>query len=124
MARASAAPYGLAVWKAYHQRFCERFGLGSLVPVLDVVADSDIGFPDGYPGSVTQVRRSPVSSRDEALMRLAQRALLDGLNEVVLNEELLASLELGALRLPPHLEVGVRVHAAGTRQLVLQRCLC
>ncbi|XED75995.1 lantibiotic dehydratase [Streptomyces sp. QH1-20] len=117
LARTSAAPYGAAVWKAYHQRFYERFGLGSMVPVLDVVADSGIGFPDGYPGSVTQERRSPVSSRDEALMRLAQRALLDGLDEVALDEELLTSLELGAVRLPPHLEVGVRVHAASTERL-------
>lgn len=117
LARTSAAPYGSAVWKTYHQRFYERYGLGSLVPVLDVVADSGIGFPDGYPGSVVQERRSPVSSRDEALMALAQRAVLDGRDEVVLDEALLTSMELGTVRLPPHLEVGVRVHAATTQQL-------
>ncbi|MEX2985698.1 lantibiotic dehydratase [Streptomyces sp. C36] len=117
LARVSAAPYGAAAWKAYHQRFYERFGLGSMVPVLDVVADSGIGFPDGYPGSVAPERHAPVSSRDEALVRLAQRAVLDGEEEVVLDEGLLASLELGPVRTPPHLEVGVRVHAASTATL-------
>ena len=119
LARVSAAPYGTPPWKAYHQRFYERFGIGAMVPVLDVVSDSGIGFPDGYPGSVTGKRRSPVSGRDEALLRLAQCAAIEGRDEVILDEALLASLELGPdrVRLPPHLEVGVRVHAASTADL-------
>ena len=56
LARVSAAPWGTASWKAYHQRFYERFGIGSMVPVT-------------------------------------------------------------AVRLPPHLELGVRVHAASTADL-------
>ncbi|MEV7781756.1 lantibiotic dehydratase [Kitasatospora sp. NPDC088351] len=119
LARLSAAPYGAAEWKSYHQRFYERFGIGSMVPVLDVVADSGIGFPDGYPGSGGSERRSPVSSRDEALVRLAQGAALDGRYEVALDEMLMKNLELGPdrVRLPPHLEVGVRVHAASLHDL-------
>ena len=119
LARVSAAPYGAAAWKEYHQRFYERFGIGSMVPVLDVVADSGIGYPDGYPGSAAAERRAPVSSRDEALVWLAQKAVLDGRDEVVLDEELMASLALGPdrIRLPPHLEVGIRVHAASTASL-------
>lgn len=114
LARVSAAPYGSTAWKSYHQRFYERFGIGSMVPVLDVIADSGIGFPDGYPGSLTTEHGLPMSSRDEALVRLAQGAALDGRSEVILDEALIASLELGPeqVRLPPHLEVGVRVHAA------------
>ncbi|HXP21110.1 MAG TPA: lantibiotic dehydratase [Streptosporangiaceae bacterium] len=114
LARLSAAPYGSDAWKSYHQRFYERFGIGSLVPVLDVIADSGIGFPDGYPGSVTAEPRLPMSGRDEALIRLAQGAALDGRDEVIVDEPLIASLELGPeqVRLPPHLEVTVRVHAA------------
>ena len=119
LARVSAAPFGTAAWKAYHQRFYERFGLGSLVPVLDVVADSGIGFPDGYPESATEARRSPASTRDDALVRLAQSAALQGRNEVALDDPLIKSLELapGSLRLPPHLEMGLRVHAADTADL-------
>jgi lantibiotic biosynthesis protein len=119
LARVSRAPYGTAGWKEYHQRFYERFGIGSMVPLLDVVADSGIGYPDGYPGSATGERRSPVSSRDEALVRLAQSAVLDGRDEVVLDEDLMAALELGPdrVRLPPHLEVGVRVYADSTKDL-------
>ena len=61
LARVSRAPYGAAAWKAYHQRFYERFGIGSMVPLLDVVADSGIGYPDGYPGRRDRRAKSPVS---------------------------------------------------------------
>ncbi|WP_431954175.1 lantibiotic dehydratase [Actinacidiphila sp. bgisy167] len=119
LARVSSAPYGTAAWKAYHQRFYERFGIGSMVPVLDAVADSGIGFPDGYPGTAVPERRPPVSSRDEVLVRLAQQAVLDGREEVVVDEALLAALDLGPEhpRLPPHVEIGVRVHADSTASM-------
>lgn len=82
LARVSTAPYGTVAWKAYHQRFYERFGVGSMVPLRDVVADSGIGYPDGYPGAAAGERRLRVSDRDEALVRLAQREVLDGRDEV------------------------------------------
>ncbi|NRQ30668.1 lantibiotic dehydratase [Nonomuraea sp. NN258] len=109
----SPYPVGAPAWRTYHQRFYERYGIGSLVPVLDVVADCGIGWPDGYPGTVTPERRSPLSSRDEQLLALAQGAVLDGCHEVVLNEQLVSALRPGSERLrpPSHLEVGVRVHA-------------
>lgn len=94
LARLSAEPFGTAAWKAHHMRFYERFGIGSMVPLKDVIADSGIGFPDGYPGTVSTERR-PVSERDEALVRLAQAAVLDGRDEVVLDESLIAELALG-----------------------------
>lgn len=115
LTRLSAHPYGTAAWRAYHQRFYERYGIGSLVPVRDVVdPDSGIGFPDGYPGTRADEPRSPLSRRDELLLVLAQLAALDDADEVLLDEELIARLELGPprLRLPPHLEASVRVHAA------------
>ncbi|HEY0580556.1 MAG TPA: lantibiotic dehydratase [Chloroflexota bacterium] len=119
LARVSAAPYGAAAWKSYHQRFYERFGIGSMVPVLDVVADSGIGYPDGYPGSTTAPRSPARSSRDEALVRIAQTAALDGHHEVILDESLIESLKTGPgpIRLPPHLEIGVRVSAASMEAL-------
>ncbi|MFB6724812.1 lantibiotic dehydratase [Kribbella sp. NPDC056345] len=119
LARVSAATYGAPAWKSYHQRFYERFGIGSMVPVLDVVADSGIGYPDGYPGSIAAQRRAPVSSRDETLVRIAQTSVLDGQQEVILDESLIESLKTGPdpVRLPPHLEIGVRVSAAGMEAL-------
>ncbi|MEU6756260.1 lantibiotic dehydratase [Streptomyces sp. NPDC046685] len=119
LGRLSAAPYGSAAWKAYHMRFYERFGLGSMVPVADVVADSGIGYPDSYVEDTDADRRPRLTARDEALLRLAQRATLDGANEVVVDKSLLTTLETGpdVPRLPPHLEVSVRIHAADTAAL-------
>ncbi|MFF5265288.1 lantibiotic dehydratase [Actinomadura viridis] len=112
LVRLSAYPAGNRAWGAYLQRFWERYGAGSLVPVADVVAD--LGYPEGYPGAETSPRRPVVSRRDEVLVELAQAAALDGRTEVVLDESLVTELELseGGLRPPPHLEVAVRVNAA------------
>ncbi|MEV7027191.1 lantibiotic dehydratase [Kitasatospora sp. NPDC093558] len=118
LARLSAAPNGTTAWRSYHQRFYERYGRGALVPLLDVVADSGIGWPDGYPG--TRPSDQPrFDERDELLAALAQRAALDGAREVVLDESLLALLDLGPTesRLPAHLEVIARLHAGSQRDL-------
>lgn len=119
LARVSALPYGTAAWKAYQRRFYERYGIGTMVPLTEVVADSGTGFPDGYPGAPSDGRRSRLSARDDTLVRLAQAAVLDGRDEVVLTDELIAAMDLGpeSPRVPPHLEVGVRVHAASTEEL-------
>ncbi|MEU6463262.1 lantibiotic dehydratase [Streptomyces sp. NPDC046976] len=116
LTRLSAFPNGTSAWRAYHQRFYERYGRGALVPLLDVVADSGIGWPDGYPGART-AEKPRFDEREELLAALAQRAALDGRREVVLDEALLASLDLGPdePRLPPHLEILARIHAR-TRQ--------
>ncbi|MFI2652516.1 lantibiotic dehydratase [Micromonospora fulviviridis] len=124
LTRLSAHPYGTAAWRAYHQRFYERYGIGSLVPLRDVVdPDSGIGFPDGYPGAPAAEPRSPLSRRDELLLALAQRAAVDGVGEVLLDEALIAQLELGPqrLRLPAHLEASVHVHAADEAALARGR---
>lgn len=121
LTRLTPFPVGSSTWRAYHQRFYERFGIGSLVPVLDVVSDSGIGWPDGYPGTVTPARPPALSSRDQVLLTLAQNAAIDGRNEVLLDDELIAALELGPdqHRPPPHLELGVRVNA--TDEAALRR---
>jgi lantibiotic biosynthesis protein len=119
LTRVSARPYGTAAWGAYHQRFYERYGIGTMVPLQKVVADSGTGYPDGYPGTPPGARRPRVSARDDALVRLAQAAALDGRDEVVLTDELIDTLDVGPdePRVPPHLEVGVRVHAASVGEL-------
>ena len=119
LARLSARPYGSVAWHDYHQRFYERYGVGTLVPLSEVIADNGTGFPAGYPGVEAKERRPRLSARDDHLVRLAQSAALDGRDEVVLTEELVAALESGPEepRLPPHLEVGTRVLASDLEAL-------
>ncbi|WP_307111302.1 lantibiotic dehydratase [Streptomyces demainii] len=119
LTRLSIRPYGTAAWNEYHQRFYERYGIGTMVPLAQVVADSGTGYPDGYPGAPASARRPRVSARDDALVRLAQTAALDGRDEVVLTDEQIEALDVGPgePRLPPHLEIGVRVHAASLEDL-------
>ncbi|MYS59762.1 lantibiotic dehydratase [Streptomyces sp. SID5468] len=114
LTRLSARPYGTRAWNEYHQRFYERFGIGTMVPLLEVVADSGVGYPAGYPGTPAGARRRRLSPRDDVLVRLAQAAALDGHDEVVLTDEMVAALDVGPQepRVPPHLEIGVRLHAA------------
>lgn len=119
LTRVSTRPYGTAVWSEYHQRFYERYGIGTMVPLGEVVADSGTGYPDGYPGTPASARRPRVSARDDALLRLAQGAALDSRDEVLLTDKLIVALDVGPEepRLPTHLEIGVRVHAASLREL-------
>jgi thiopeptide-type bacteriocin biosynthesis protein len=118
LAAMSPEPFGTSAMKAWHQRFYERFGIGSLVPVSDVVADSGIGWPDGYPGT-PEARRPAVSARDRCLVALAQQAALEGETEVALDDALLSELRGpdDPRRLPPHLDLGFRVHATSTEAI-------
>ncbi|MGW2546379.1 lantibiotic dehydratase, partial [Kitasatospora sp. NPDC001574] len=114
LTRLSPAPHGSGVWADYHQRFYRRFGSGALVPLLEVVADSGIGWPAGYPGTADEASPPRSTRRDERLLALAQRAALDGSTEVVLDDRLLADLERadsGPVRLPRSVELCARVDA-------------
>ncbi len=120
LARLSPHPHGTPAWRDFHRRFYQRYGAGALVPLLDVVADSGIGWPDGYPGSTTPALRGDPSRRDEVLLELAQAAALDGQLEVSLDEPLIARIAPDAterVRLPPHLELSVRVAATDPEAL-------
>ncbi|WP_442818530.1 lantibiotic dehydratase [Streptomyces sp. NBC_01320] len=57
------------------------------------------------------------------LRRRQQAAVLNGRDEVVLDEALVSApkLEPNYPRLPPHLEVGVRVHACSLEDLQRRR---
>jgi thiopeptide-type bacteriocin biosynthesis protein len=113
LARLSPYPYGTTALGDYHRRFYQRFGTGVQVPLLELVADGGIGWPDGYPGT-DPPPRPPRTRRDETLSALAQTAALDGRVEVVLDEELIAELDqakTGPVRLPSNLELCTRVDA-------------
>lgn len=114
LTRLSAFPYGTDVWRDYHRRFYERFGAGALVPLREVVADSGIGWPDGYPGTAALRQHGTLTRRDEKLLELAQRAALEGQQEILLDEFLIGELEQGEVersRPPAHLELCFQVHA-------------
>ncbi|WP_405807333.1 lantibiotic dehydratase [Streptomyces sp. NBC_01187] len=117
LARLSPFPHGLPAWKTYHNRFFERYGIGSLVPVRDLVdADIGLGVPDGYLDAEPEAGAS-VSGRDRHLLALAQQAALEGRDEVQLDEQLISALAVGEpdqVRLPPHLELRFRLQALDT----------
>ncbi|OSC74294.1 lantibiotic dehydratase, partial [Streptomyces sp. BF-3] len=75
LTRLCARPYGTEPWNEYHQRFYERFGVGTVA--------------------------------------------LDGRDEVVLTDETVAALDRGPQepRIPSHLEVSVRLHAASLAEV-------
>lgn len=113
-------PFGTTAWQNYHTRFFERYGIGALVPVLDVVdPDVGLGFPAGYLGAQPEPE-AVVSARDQRLLALAQAAAVDGCEEIVLDERLIADLTVGdhtQLRVPPHLELCFQLRAESGHSL-------
>ncbi len=115
--------FGNAAWQAWHDRFLERYGSGAVVPLGQVVdADTGLGYPAGYRGSLMTQPPQPVLARDRKLLHLAQRAALDGGGEVVLDEHLLSELtadstETAPPRAPPHTELRFSLHASTTDAL-------
>jgi thiopeptide-type bacteriocin biosynthesis protein len=120
LARLTEFPSGSPGWRNYHNRFFERYGIGSLVPLRDLVdPDVGLGFPAGYLDGEPEPRE-PVTARQLRLLALAQAAALDGRQEVVLDEELIGELEVGdrtQILVPPHLELRFHLQAASTEAL-------
>jgi class I lanthipeptide synthase len=113
-------PYGTAAWKSFHNRFFERYGIGSLVPVRDLVdPDIGLGFPAGYLDAEPE-QPPGVTSRDRRLLALAQAAALDGRDQITLTDQLIEELALGdadRVALPPHLELRFQLAASSTSAL-------
>ncbi|MFJ3824954.1 lantibiotic dehydratase [Streptomyces nodosus] len=114
LARLTAYPFGTPAWKDFHNRFFERYGINSLVPVRDVVdPDVGLGFPAGYRDAEPE-RREALTFREQRLLSLAQAAVLDGRDEICLDEELIRTLTVGdqeALQVPAHMELRFQIHA-------------
>jgi thiopeptide-type bacteriocin biosynthesis protein len=111
---------GLPSWREYHSRFLERYGVGALVPVSDLV-DEALGL--GYPRHFTTKRPEPaleLTPRDERLLALAQRAAMEGAIEVALTDADLAALsgeDSDTVRLPASLDVIAEVRASSREAL-------
>lgn len=119
LARLNPSPQGSPIWRDYHQRVCERYGVGALVPVAELL-DPDRGL--GYPATFSTSRlppppKPPVSERDATMMDLAQRAVLDGSGEVVLDESTVRQLDTAPDVVLPHTELRVQVLASTRRAL-------
>lgn len=114
LALLSPYPFGNPAWKDLHQRFRQTYGVGSAVPVMELVGDGGLGFPPGFLGSDRPAPARMLSARDEAFLALAQQAALDGAREVALTKPLIAMLavvEAAELALPPSVELAFQLHA-------------
>ncbi|WIX87996.1 lantibiotic dehydratase [Amycolatopsis sp. DG1A-15b] len=81
----------------YRELFAERYGMQQLVPLAELVdPERGLGVPAGYqvPDSERRfdVEAIPPTPLDDTLAALAQRALLNGSLEVVLDDELVDAL--------------------------------
>ncbi|KAF3470057.1 lantibiotic dehydratase [Streptomyces sp. Tu 3180] len=120
LARLSAHPFGTPGWKDFHNRFFERYGINSLVPVRDVVdPDVGLGFPAGYRDAESE-RREALTSCEQRLLSLAQAAVLDGRDEICLDEELVRTLTVAdpnVAQVPAHTELRFQIRATSQAAL-------
>ncbi|WP_020498824.1 lantibiotic dehydratase [Sciscionella marina] len=120
LARVSAHPFGAPAWREFHQRFRERYGAGSLVPVRELVSDSGLGYPAGFLGAAREPAPRLLSERDAVLGDWIQQALIDGDTEIALSESMINRLTVGDpthhIR-PERVELSFTVHANTPRDV-------
>lgn len=119
--RLTTWPFGAMSWLEYQARFKERYGPGALVPVRDLVADSGLGYPDGYLGAPAP---RPVwrmlTERDAALLALIHQAALEGSDEIRLTGDDVRALTVGdpdAVVPPARIEIAVALRARSTEAI-------
>ncbi|MFF2662951.1 lantibiotic dehydratase [Kitasatospora sp. NPDC058032] len=92
LVRTSAHPYGPARWRDYFFRFRDRYGVGAVVPVMDLIADSGLGLPADFLGSSRRTAPRPATDRDKTMLTLIQQAMVDGRDEIVLTDSVIGDL--------------------------------
>ncbi|WP_433531296.1 lantibiotic dehydratase [Micromonospora sp. CA-263727] len=120
LTRLTPYPRGMPSWQDYHAAFLERYGVGAVVPLADVVDPAiGLGLPATYRGSDRSVAGPPVSERDRGLLRLAQQATMGGGDEIMLDERIVADLAGpdARVQVPPHVELFVQIHAGSAAAL-------
>ncbi|WP_030898821.1 lantibiotic dehydratase [Streptomyces sp. NRRL F-5126] len=119
--RTTPQPYGYQHWREYHRRFRARYGVGAVVPVMSLVADSGLGLPAGYIGSERGLAPKPLTDRDEVLLAMVQQVLMDGRDELRLTDAMVDALEKAAggdeRLFVPRVEVAFEVHAPSSAAL-------
>ncbi|MET8905744.1 lantibiotic dehydratase [Streptomyces sp. NPDC004538] len=120
LARLSAYPFGTPAWKDFHNRFFERYGINAFVSVRDLVdPDVGLGFPAGFRDAEPE-QGEALTSREQRLLSLAQAAVLDGRDEISLDEDLIRTLTVGgrdAPQVPAHTELRFHIRAASQEAL-------
>ncbi|MFF6955594.1 thiopeptide-type bacteriocin biosynthesis protein [Streptomyces sp. NPDC008317] len=112
--RTTSQPYGYRHWRDYHRRFRARYGVGALVPVLELTSDSGLGLPAGYLGSERDRPPKLLTDRDETLLALLEPVLMEGLDELVLTDKTVDALADAAGTDPhfaPRVETAFEIHA-------------
>ncbi|MFI6180558.1 lantibiotic dehydratase family protein [Nonomuraea sp. NPDC051191] len=116
LARLATHPAGTPAWRRYAERFVDRFGEGTEVPVEQLTdPERGLGLPDGF-GLLSEPPR-PMSRRDRLLLDLAGTAAVEGKQAVILSEALVEELEaaaaepFGNIAPAPHFEVCAQVQA-------------
>ncbi|RXS81480.1 lantibiotic dehydratase [Streptomyces sp. TM32] len=119
--RTTPQPYGYQHWRDYHRRFRARYGVGAIVPVMDLVADSGLGLPAGYVGSERGTAPKLLTDRDDVLLAMVQQVLMNGRDELRLTDAMIEALEKAAggdeRLFAPRVEVAFEVHAPSTKAL-------
>ncbi|MCH7229969.1 lantibiotic dehydratase [Glycomyces sp. L485] len=107
--RLTPLPEGFGVWVDYHHQFLERYGIGAVVRVRDLVDPvAGLGFPAGYRDSILTRAQPATTERDRQLLALAHRAVCQGRTEIDLEAENLTDLATADPVPPPH--VGISFH--------------
>ncbi|MEV0453651.1 lantibiotic dehydratase [Catellatospora methionotrophica] len=105
-------------WAAYRDAFVARYGFGALVPVRELTdPTAGLGFPAHFAATSAT---SQVTPRDALLLRLAQQTLMDGRDELVVDDRLLQTIEAGSpgiYRTASNLDVAIEVRALTTADL-------
>ncbi|MEV4800778.1 lantibiotic dehydratase family protein [Nonomuraea sp. NPDC049421] len=116
LARLATHPAGTPAWRRYVERFIDRFGEETQVPVEQLTDPSTgLGLPDGF-GLLSEPPR-PMSRRDRLLLDIAGTAAVQGDRAVVLSEAMVEEWEAAAaepftdLVPAPHFEVCAQVQA-------------
>ncbi|WP_202638736.1 lantibiotic dehydratase [Bailinhaonella thermotolerans] len=119
--RLTRLPGGLPAWRDYHAAFAERYGVHTLVPLLDLVDPATgLGWPHGYPGSrFAEPAPAGVTGLDQALLALAWETLTGQTGEITLTPALLDRIAAAPapLRAPPHVEMSATILAATPQAL-------
>ncbi|MER7497023.1 lantibiotic dehydratase [Streptomyces pharetrae] len=107
MARVTPFPNGSPAWQDYRARFLERYSMGVMVPLRELIdPDTGLGYPVSYRGTLLKRPVLATTRRDEHLLALAQDAALSDQREVVLRAEDIEALSLGEPhQVPAHVEL-------------------
>jgi thiopeptide-type bacteriocin biosynthesis protein len=120
LVRLTPFPFGQPAWKAFHARLLDRYGVGAVVPLRNVVQDTGVGLPAGYLGSGRKQGLAPLTARDETLLGLVQTAIMTGEDEIELTEATITSLSVGdaaEMLVPPAAELSFQIHAESTEHI-------